>query len=118
MYENVKPYNDSTEQYSHFSEEEKKERRIELEMLADAFFENLEHCDWVEFGGWGLNDKRPFGNSNVERDILEIIGLEEAEYESEEYKEQRRYARELYNDLGPFILMKWNQFRKLEKQSK
>ena len=27
-----------------------------------------------EYGGWGLDDKRPFGNSDAVGDILEIMG--------------------------------------------
>jgi len=36
----------------------------DLTKLAEAFYENLEITPW-EFGGIGLDPKRPFGNSDV-----------------------------------------------------
>ena len=41
--------------------------------LEKAFFRNLQRNN-AEYGQIGLDCKRPFGNSNVEQDILEIIG--------------------------------------------
>lgn len=37
--------------------------------LEKAFFANLQRDD-CEYGGIGINCKRPFGNSDVEGDIL------------------------------------------------
>ncbi|KKM26481.1 hypothetical protein LCGC14_1584240, partial [marine sediment metagenome] len=37
--------------------------------------ENLTVDDSCEFGSIGLDCKRPFGNSQVEKDMFEIIGL-------------------------------------------
>ena len=92
------------------------ERREHMELLADAFFENLQRDD-CEYGGIGLDSKRPFGNSNVEPDIAEMIGLDrdvvygEVEEENEEMIE---YLRSLYDDLGIFLIYKWREFRKVK----
>ena len=48
----------------------------DLKKLAVAFFDNLEVDTSREFGSIGLNCKRPFGNSDVLVDILEIIEWE------------------------------------------
>lgn len=81
-----------------------------LARLADAFFENIEYDGSAEFGSIGLDCKRPFGNSSVEYDIIEIIGLLEA-YNSvgeEHQRAYKRYARELYcNDLVPYLKRRW-----------
>jgi hypothetical protein len=45
----------------------------DMHKLAVAFFANLGR-DNCEYGAIGVNCKRPFGNSDVEGDILEIIG--------------------------------------------
>ena len=66
-----------------------------LALLADAFFVHLQ-IDRTEFGGIGLDCKRPFGNSYVEEDILEIIGLV-SEGENEDDDCLNEYARELYH---------------------
>jgi len=44
--------------------------------LEKAFFDNLIRSN-IEYGGIGLDPKRPFGNSDVEGDILEIIGAKQ-----------------------------------------
>lgn len=41
-----------------------------LDLLKQAYISEYE----CEFGGWGLDCKRPFGNSDVIGDILEILG--------------------------------------------
>lgn len=51
------------------------EREGHLERLARAFFENLRRSEGCEHDGWGLDDKRPFGNGGVELDVLEICGV-------------------------------------------
>ena len=79
-------------------------RQEDLAKLADAFFENLE-LDDNEFGGIGVNSKRPFGDSNPEKDILKIIGWEPEKSDHESYsREQGAYARELYSEhLIPYL---------------
>lgn len=64
-------------------------------------------CDLasIEYGGWGLDGKRPFGNSYVEGDILEIIGWEPI---GDEYtQDQEEYASDLYGDLGEYLRQQW-----------
>jgi len=91
-----------------------RDRDADLLLLADAFYENLERNEHCEFGGWGLDDKRPFGNSSVEYDILEIIGIDDLDqmYEDDDPRElAEEYARELYADLGDFLRDQWEKFR-------
>ena len=77
----------------------------DLSKLADAFFENLQ-IDDCEFGGIGVDCKRPFGNSNVEGDILEIIGVKGSHYRDE----WTRYARSLYHQgLIPYLRKEWKK---------
>ena len=45
----------------------------DLRCLGIAFFENIELNTNACFGSIGLDCKRPFGNSLVESDILDII---------------------------------------------
>jgi hypothetical protein len=73
----------------------------DLNKLALAFFNNLQYDRYGEFGGIGLDDKRPFGNSYVEGDILDIIDWRNEDSDTDEQKE---YARELYYErLIPYL---------------
>lgn len=82
----------------------------DLAKLADAFFENL-FISPEEYGGIGVDAKRPFGNSDVEGDILEIIGEEPCWRQDDEFvhsEEQRQYARTLYHEkLIPYLRQRW-----------
>jgi hypothetical protein len=86
----------------------------DLEKLADAFFENVSRHDDCEYGSIGLDCKRPFGNSDVERDILEIIG---AEMEGDDgdgpcwSSKQIPYAADLYNELPDYLRARWKQLK-------
>lgn len=82
----------------------------DLAKLADAFFENL-LIDNCEYGGIGLDSKRPFGNSDVESDILELL---EREPEGDDGHDkcwashQREYASDLYHThLIPYLRAEW-----------
>ena len=82
----------------------------DLEKLSQAFFKHLQLDDSCEFGSIGLDCKRPFGNSDVERDILEIIGvqpnpdLDDYTYTNSELN----YARKLYFEkLIPYLQAKY-----------
>ena len=78
--------------------------------MADAFFDNIELDTSCEFGSIGLDCKRPFGNSYVEGDILEILGIEIAEYDTDEYREQCEYVRDLYyEELIPYLKKQWKK---------
>ena len=83
----------------------------DLRLLADAFFQNLEYSDWAEYGSVGVDCKRPFGNSDVEADILEIVGwspLGQEDGEDFYSDEQRDYARDLYCEkLVPYLRKSW-----------
>ena len=74
----------------------------DLEKLEKAFFENLVMVD-MEYGGVGLAPKRPFGNGDVEGDILEdILGQEPEGDDGDEEcwsSKQREYAAALYQGL-------------------
>lgn len=87
-----------------------RDRTSDLDRLADAFFKNLERESRMEYGGWGLDDKRPFGNSSVAEDILEIIEWPPV---ADDYysNEQQEYAHELYDDLGEHLRKRWAEIR-------
>lgn len=83
----------------------------DMRKLADAFFDYLQRGG-CEYGGWGLDDKRPFGSSSVEASILDILGAtpEDHGYYSDE---QHNYANALYANLGIFLRNQWQQYREL-----
>lgn len=60
----------------------------------------------MEGGGFS---KRSFGNSDVERDILEIIYLEIDEDNDVEFEDACAYAAGLYDDLGTFLSSMWRK---------
>jgi hypothetical protein len=73
----------------------------DLRKLAINVLRRLEYDGSCEYGTIGLDCKRPFGNSDVEPDILKIIGWEmegDDGYEKCYSSEQREYARELYTE--------------------
>lgn len=85
-------------------------RNEDLAKLSNAFFDNLTIVR-MEYGGVGLDPKRPFGNSDVEADILEIIGWEpqgDDGYGECYASAQREYASLLYEEyLIPHLQIKW-----------
>ncbi len=87
-------------------------------LLSDAFFSHLELNNRAYTpGGWGLDDKRPFGNSgDLTPDIMRIIGVDYDEYDklSELDKDKaREYCNDLYLDLGNFLERKWAWFKNI-----
>jgi hypothetical protein len=77
--------------------------------LSQAFFANLQR-DSCEYGAIGVDCKRPFGNSDVEGDILEIIGAEREGDDGDDVcwsSEQRQYAANLYCSLIPWLQQKY-----------
>lgn len=83
-----------------------------LEKLEKAFFQNIERHDDCEYGSIGLDCKRPFGNSDVEGDILEIIEVEMTGndgYEKCWSSDQREYAAGLYDALAPWLRNKYGK---------
>lgn len=87
----------------------------DLLLLANAFYSNL-MIDRCEYGGIGIDDKRPFGNSDVAFDMLEIIQWDSSD--SESYRErQEDYVHELYKSLIPFLQSKWKEYLTLVQQT-
>lgn len=68
------------------------------------------HLCWewcsCEYGAPAVDPKRPYGNSSVEVDILEILEIkpEGDDGNSECYSsEQREFARQLHSDMLPYL---------------
>ena len=90
-----------------------RDKEADLEKLSKAFFANLK-IDLCEFGGIGLDSKRPFGNNSGQSvdAILKIIGWEPEGDEGDDYSSyssnQNHYAKELYFDeLIPYLQRKF-----------
>ena len=79
-------------------------------MLALAVLANLQRNHDCEFGSIGTDCKRPFGTSDVEGDILELIGEPPLGDDGDREcwsSTQRGYARELYDEVPKFIFDKY-----------
>ena len=91
----------------------KRNKATDTHLLANAFFNALQ-VDDCEYGGIGLDSKRPFGNSDADGDILEIIGAEPEGDDGDIQcwsSEQREYAHSLYHEeLIPFLREVWAEF--------
>lgn len=84
-------------------------RKEDMEKLERAFFQNMER-DNCEYGGIGLDSKRPFGNSDVEGDILEIIGATPDGDDGHAIcfsSKQRAYAAAMYGGLIKWLQSKY-----------
>jgi hypothetical protein len=78
-----------------------------LRLLALAFYQAMNESP-DEGDGLGLDGKRPFGNSGIAGDVLEIIEEEPEDLEGG-FKvwsdSQYEYAKELFNvKLGPYLV--------------
>jgi hypothetical protein len=85
-------------------------RDADMLILEIAFFQNLQR-DNCEYGGIGVDCKRPFGNSDVEGDILEMLDIVKAGDDGEDEcwsSEQRAYAAGLYDSLIPWLQKKYS----------
>lgn len=74
-------------------------------ILVEAFFRNLQR-DNCEYGGIGIDAKRPFGNSDVEGDILDMLDQLPEGDDGEGpcwSSKQRQYAAALYDNLIPYL---------------
>lgn len=69
----------------------------DLKILAKAFFENL-IIDNCEYGGIGIDSKRPFGNSSVTLDMLEMLDIE-PEYNCPHYEKDYSHKQHDYVDM-------------------
>jgi hypothetical protein len=82
---------------------------IDMQKLARAFFDNLQR-DNCEYGGIGVDSKRPFGNSDVEGDILELLGAEPEGDDGHDKvwsSDQRKYAASCYSHLIEYLQSKY-----------
>jgi hypothetical protein len=80
-----------------------------MEILEKAFFDNLQR-DNCEYGAIGVDCKRPFGNSDVEADILEMLKFpfEGDDGDSKCWSRgQREYAAALYSHLPTWLRRKY-----------
>ncbi len=93
-----------------FKEDPKREAHMEA--LADAFYEELTREQYCEYGGWGLDDKRPFGNSYVVGDMADIVGIDLPDEEDDARDEVEAYLHELYDDLGLYLKYRWELSKK------
>lgn len=85
------------------------DKEVSLEILSQAFFANIRRNDDGEYGSIGIDCKRPFGSSDVEGDILTIIG---AAMEGDDdgpcwSRKQRDQAAELYDELPKWLRSKY-----------
>mgnify|MGYP001577337157 CR=1 FL=1 len=81
-------------------------KKEDLEKLAIDVLAHLQRNHDCEYGSIGTDCKRPFGNSDVEGDILEIIGQEPSGDDGEGpcwSSSQREYAAALYDAVPKFI---------------
>jgi hypothetical protein len=83
----------------------------DLRRLASAFYINLRISE-DEYGGIGIDDKCPFGNSDVDSDIMQILDIRplvncpNCGYIYSD--DQRAHVRDLYfNKLIPYLRKKW-----------
>lgn len=86
---------------------------VDMEKLATAFFDNLQRDD-CEYGAIGVDCKRPFGNSDVEGDILEILGVKPGGDDGDSKcwsSDQREYAASLYGNLIRYLRGKYGSKR-------
>lgn len=83
----------------------------DLAKLADAFFQHLYYDPSCEYGSIGLDCKRPFGNGDVESDVLRIIGAKPEGDDGHDKcwaSHQREYAASLYQEhLAPYLRAEW-----------
>ncbi len=84
----------------------------DLKVLADAFFAELCMLEW-EYGGIGLDPKRPFGNRDVDADMLELLDWEPEGDDGDGpcfSSMQREYVASLYREkLIPYLRKRWSE---------
>jgi hypothetical protein len=89
-----------------------RDEQKDLKRLADAFFAELCMLEW-EYGGIGLDPKRPFGNSDVDADMLELLDMEPEGDDGDGpcfSSTQRDYVADLYREkLIPYLRKRWSE---------
>ena len=99
--------------YAKLSQMYKRDTEKDILILADVFYRELFFNDHCEYGSPTLDCKRPFGNSDVEADILEMLEWEpegDDGYGPCYSSKQREYAKTLYTEeLVPFLKAEWQK---------
>ena len=80
------------------------EHENNLDAMIGHFIDHMER-QGCEYGGWGLDDKRPFGNSDATGDICELLGL------NPEHDENRKYADTVYTELRVHMRKRWKEYQ-------
>jgi hypothetical protein len=84
-----------------------RDRNSDIKKIADAVVANLGFID-AEFGGIGIDCKRPFGNSMAWFDLFEIIGLEPDREDGDYSEEWFDYVSDIYRrEVLPYIQKRW-----------
>jgi len=67
-------------------------------LLASKMRVRWQNC---EYGAPEIDPKRPYGNSDVENDICEILGKQmvEVDYEEKYSTEDLQYAKKIHNEM-------------------
>lgn len=86
------------------------QRRQDMFKLADAFFKNIQPSP-DECQGIGIDGKRPFGNSYIAGDVLDIIAAKPGGEDGAWSRAQEDYAYKLYDDLARFLRATWRLSR-------
>ena len=84
--------------------------RNDMLILADEFIRGLVENEYLEYGLY--NRKRPFGNPDIQSDILEMLDVMPPKKFGDYTQEERDYAQALYLALGSFIMQEWEAMRK------
>lgn len=88
---------------------ENRDKAADMLIVERAFFDNLQR-DNCEYGAIGVDCKRPFGNSDVESDILELLNTKPEGDNGEDEcwsRAQRSYAASLYDGLIDHLQVKY-----------
>ena len=84
----------------------------DIDVIAAAVIDAL-FVDTCEYGAIGVDAKRPFGNSDVEGDMLQLLGCKPDGNDGEDEcwsSQQREYVRDIYRRrVIPRIQETWKQ---------
>jgi len=79
-----------------------RDRKKDSHVIASAIVEGL-YINNDEYGAWCIDCKRPFGNSDVEGDMIEMLGIDCKD------EDAREYVSQLYKDAGDYIAERWSE---------
>lgn len=80
-----------------------RDREADMMIIATAVIEGLSQ-DEGEGNGWGCDSKRPFGFSDVDGSLVELLKIP---VDDSTCDDAREYVAELYLGIGDFIRAKW-----------